>query len=139
MYCPVAHAVWHAEGFLYKAGVLDYAGGNAIEIASGISGLVSAVVLGRRAGYGKVHFKPYNQVLVAVGAGMLWFGFNAGSALKADARAGMAMLVTQIAGGMGSLSWMVTERYLSMTKKPSLIGLLSGSVAGMVAITPAAG
>lgn len=140
VYCPIAHAVWHPSGFLNKYGALDYAGGNVVHISSGISGLVCAVYLGHRKGYGKEAFEPHNILLTVVGASMLWvgwFGFNAGSAGGAYDRAGMALLTTQIATGLSTLSWMITEWLVR--GQPSVQGTVSGAVAGLVAITPASG
>src|SRR5690606_39172514 len=139
VYVPVAHWVW-GGGFLGEAGVLDFAGGTVVHINSGIAGLVAAIVLGRRTGYGTEMFAPHNLVLSVVGASLLWvgwFGFNAGSAAAADGRAGMAMIVTQMAAGSGALSWMAME-WLGKGK-PSVLGIISGAVAGLVAITPASG
>jgi len=139
VYVPVAHWVW-GGGFLGAAGVLDYAGGTVVHINAGIAGLVAALVLGKRKGYGHDNFSPYNLTLAVIGASMLWvgwFGFNAGSAVAADARAGMAMAVTQIATAAAALAWMFAE--WMARGKPSVLGIISGAVAGLVAITPAAG
>jgi ammonium transporter, Amt family len=139
VYVPVAHWVW-GGGFLGTAGVLDYAGGTVVHINAGIAGLVAALVLGKRKGYGHDNFSPYNLTLAVIGASMLWvgwFGFNAGSAVAADARAGMAMAVTQIATAAAALAWMFAE--WMARGKPSVLGIISGAVAGLVAITPAAG
>jgi Amt family ammonium transporter len=140
VYAPVAHWVWEPGGWLFAAGVLDYAGGTVVHINAGIAGLVAAIMLGKRIGYGKEPMAPHNLVLTVVGAAMLWvgwFGFNAGSAVAADGRAGMAMAVTQIAAAAAALSWMFAEW---MGKgKPSVLGIASGAVAGLVAITPASG
>lgn len=146
VYSPVAHWVWAVNadpavaGWLATKGVLDYAGGTVVHINAGIAGLVAAIVLGKRIGYGKEAMAPHNLVLTVVGAAMLWvgwFGFNAGSAVAADGRAGMAMAVTQIAAAAAALSWMFAEW---MGKgKPSVLGIASGAVAGLVAITPASG
>eukprot|EP01041_Mallomonas_annulata_P000239 gene239-433_t len=140
VYCPIAHANWHPNGFLFKIGCMDFAGGNVVHISSGIAGLMSTIVIGNRQGFGTERFEPHNILLTFMGAAMLWvgwFGFNAGSALGANARAGMAMLTTQIATAMGSLTWMLTE--WAVRKQPSVLGMLSGAVAGLVAITPACG
>jgi Amt family ammonium transporter len=140
VYCPIAHAVWHPSGFLLKYGALDYAGGNVVHISSGISGLVCALYLGHRKGYGKEAFEPHNILLTLVGSSMLWvgwFGFNAGSAGGASHRAGMALLVTQIATGIATLSWTTIEWIIR--GKPSVQGTVSGAIAGLVAITPASG
>jgi Amt family ammonium transporter len=121
-------------------GVLDFAGGSVVHINAGVAGLVCAYVLGPRRGYGSEAFSPFNLGLTMAGAGMLWvgwFGFNAGSAVAADGRAGLAMAVTHIAAAAGALSWMGAEWVVR--GRPSLLGLCSGLVAGLVAITPAAG
>jgi Amt family ammonium transporter len=139
VYAPIAHMVW-GGGLIGSWGVLDYAGGTVVHINAGVAGLVCALVLGKRKGYGKVPFPPHNLVYSLIGASLLWvgwFGFNAGSAVAADARAGMAMAVTQIATAAAALAWMFTEW---LTKgKPSVLGIVSGAVAGLVAITPASG
>lgn len=140
VYAPIAHWVWEPGGWLAAHGVLDFAGGTVVHINAGISGLVAALVLGPRIGFGKEAMPPHNLVLTITGACLLWvgwFGFNAGSAGAADGRAGMAMLVTQIAAAAGALSWMVAE--WARRDKPSVLGLVSGAVAGLVAITPASG
>lgn len=139
VYAPIAHWVW-GGGWLSKLGVLDFAGGTVVHINAGVAGLVAALVMGKRHGYPLHPMKPSNLVLTTVGAGMLWvgwFGFNAGSELAADGVAGMAMAVTQIATAAAALVWMLLEwmRY----GKPSGLGLVSGAVAGLVAITPASG
>jgi ammonium transporter, Amt family len=138
-YAPVAHWVW-GGGFLGTAGVLDYAGGTVVHINAGVAGLVGALILGKRKGYGTDNFAPYNVGYAVIGASLLWvgwFGFNAGSAVAADVRAGMAMAVTQIATAAAALAWMFAEW---MTRgKPSVLGIISGAVAGLVAITPASG
>jgi Amt family ammonium transporter len=139
VYAPVCHWVW-GGGWLSGQGVLDFAGGTVVHINAGVAGLVAALVLGKRHGYPQHPMKPSNLVLTAAGAGMLWvgwFGFNAGSALAADGIAGMAMLVTQLATAAAALTWMFME-WMSHGK-PSALGLVSGAVAGLVAITPAAG
>jgi Amt family ammonium transporter len=139
VYSPICHWVW-GGGFLGKSGVLDFAGGTVVHINSGIAGLVAAIVLGRRLGYGEENMAPHNLVLSLIGASMLWvgwFGFNAGSAVAANGAAGMAMAVTQIATAMAALAWMTCE-WLTLGK-PSVLGIISGAVAGLVAITPAAG
>jgi len=140
VYAPLAHWVWNADGWLFKLGVLDFAGGTVVHINAGIAGLVCALVLGKRIGYGREPMAPHNLTLTLIGASMLWvgwFGFNAGSAVAADGRAGMAMFVTQLATAAAALAWMFTEW---LTKgKPSVLGIASGAVAGLVAITPASG
>jgi len=140
VYAPVAHWVWEPGGWLAKMGALDFAGGSVVHVNAGVAGLVCAWYLGRRTGYGREPFEPYNLGLTMAGAGMLWvgwFGFNAGSAVAADGRAGLAMAVTHIAAAAGALSWMVGEWIVR--GRPSLLGLCSGLIAGLVAITPAAG
>ena len=139
VYAPVAHWVW-GGGWLSERGVLDFAGGTVVHINAGVAGLVAALVMGKRRGYPQHPMKPSNLVLTMVGAGMLWvgwFGFNAGSELAADGVAGMAMAVTQIATAASALTWMFLE-WISHGK-PSALGLASGAVAGLVAITPASG
>jgi Amt family ammonium transporter len=121
-------------------GVLDYAGGTVVHINAGIAGLASCLVLGKRLGYGKDPMPPHNLTLTVVGASLLWvgwFGFNAGSAVAADGRAGMAMAATQIATASAALAWMFVEWFAK--GKPSVLGIASGAVAGLVAITPASG
>ncbi|HEX4890518.1 MAG TPA: ammonium transporter [Alphaproteobacteria bacterium] len=143
VYAPIAHWVWHPMGVLWGAGVLDFAGGTVVHINAGVAGLVAAIILGKRAGYGAGgghNFAPHNLVLSLIGASLLWvgwFGFNAGSAAAANGRAGMAMTVTMIAAAAAGLSWLFTE--WSLRGKPSALGLISGSVGGLVAITPASG
>jgi Amt family ammonium transporter len=140
VYSPVAHWVWHPNGFLFGDGVLDFAGGTVVHINAGIAGLVAAIVIGKRKGYGTENMAPFNLGLAVIGASLLWvgwFGFNAGSAAAANGRAGMAMLVTQVATAAAALGWMFAEW---MTRgKPTVLGIISGAVAGLVAITPAAG
>ena len=140
IYSPVAHMMWEPTGFWAGKGVLDFAGGTVVHINAGIAGLVCALVLGKRLGYGREPMAPHNLTLTLIGASMLWvgwFGFNAGSAVAADGRAGMAMLVTQLATAVAAFAWMFTEW---MAKgKPSVLGIASGAVAGLVAITPASG
>ncbi|WP_439815195.1 ammonium transporter [Zavarzinia sp. CC-PAN008] len=140
IYPAVCHWVWGPGGFLLGDGVLDYAGGTVVHINAGIAGLVAAIVLGKRLGYGREQMAPHNLTLSLIGASMLWvgwFGFNAGSAAAADARAGMAMLATQVATAGAALGWMFIEWILK--GKPSVLGIISGAVAGLVAVTPAAG
>ncbi|MBV8272038.1 MAG: ammonium transporter [Cupriavidus sp.] len=140
VYAPIAHMVWEPSGWLAAAGILDFAGGTVVHINAGIAGLVCALMLGKRVGFGKEPMVPHNLTLTLVGAAMLWvgwFGFNAGSAVAADGRAGFAMAVTQIATAAAALGWMFAEW---ITKgKPSVLGIASGAVAGLVAITPASG
>jgi ammonium transporter, Amt family len=140
VYAPIAHMVWEPTGWLNVAGVLDYAGGTVVHINAGMAGLASCFVLGKRLGYGREAMPPHNLTLTLIGASLLWvgwFGFNAGSAGAADGRAGMAMLVTQMATAMAALGWMFAE-WISKGK-PSVLGIASGAVAGLVAITPASG
>jgi len=140
VYAPVAHWVWEPSGWLATMGVLDYAGGTVVHINAGIAALVCALVLGKRIGYGREFMAPHNLALTMIGASMLWvgwFGFNAGSAVAADGRAGMAMMVTQLATAAAALGWMFIEWILK--GKPSVLGIASGAVAGLVAITPASG
>jgi len=139
VYAPITHWVW-GGGFLGSDGVLDFAGGTVVHINAGIAGLVCALVLGKRLGFGSENMAPHNLVLSVIGASMLWvgwFGFNAGSALAANGTAGMAMAVTQIAAAAAALAWMFLE--WMMRGKPSVLGIISGAVGGLVAITPAAG
>ena len=138
-YAPVTHWVW-GGGFLADEGVLDFAGGTVVHINAGIAGLVACLMLGRRIGYGTENMAPYNLSLGLIGASLLWvgwFGFNAGSAVAADGAAGMAMTVTQIATAAAALTWMFLE--WALRGKPSVLGIISGAVAGLVAITPASG
>jgi Amt family ammonium transporter len=139
VYAPVCHWVW-GGGFLGADGVLDFAGGTVVHINSGVAGLVCAIMLGRRHGYGQENMAPHNLVLTVIGASLLWvgwFGFNAGSAAAANGSAGMAMAVTQIATAAAALTWMLSEWVVH--KKPSVLGIASGAIAGLVAITPASG
>jgi Amt family ammonium transporter len=140
VYAPIAHWVWEPSGWLAVKGVLDFAGGTVVHINAGIAGLASCLVLGKRLGYGREAMPPHNLVLTLTGASLLWvgwFGFNAGSAVAADGRAGMAMLVTQVATAAAALGWMFAEWIAK--RKPSVLGIASGAVAGLVAITPASG
>ena len=140
VYVPIAHMVWSGNGgLMWDWGVLDFAGGTVVHINAGIAGLVACLVMGKRKGYPTTHMAPHNLGYTLIGAGMLWvgwFGFNAGSA-AANGTAGMAMLVTQIATATAALAWMFAE-WLTHGK-PSALGIASGVVAGLVAITPAAG
>lgn len=141
VYAPICHMAWSGDGALFwDMGVLDFAGGTVVHINAGVAGLVAAIMLGKRIGYGKEAMAPHNLTLTLIGASMLWvgwFGFNAGSAVAADGRAGMAMAVTQIAAASAALSWMFAE-WLGKGK-PSVLGIASGAVGGLVAITPASG
>ena len=140
IYAPVAHWVWAPAGWAAQNGQLDFAGGTVVHINAGIAGLMCALVLGKRVGYGVDNMAPYNLAYSVIGASLLWvgwFGFNAGSAVAANGRAGMAMTVTQVATAAAALAWMFAEW---ITKgKPSVLGAISGAVAGLVAITPASG
>ena len=141
IYSTVAHMMWEStSGYFATRGILDFAGGTVVHINSGIAALVCALVLGKRVGYGKDAMPPHNLTLTVTGAALLWvgwFGFNAGSAVAADGRAGMAMTVTQLATAVAALSWMFSEWIVK--GKPSVLGIASGAVAGLVAITPASG
>jgi Amt family ammonium transporter len=139
VYCPVAHWAW-GGGWMGEMGALDFAGGTVVHINAGVAGLILALVLGRRIGYGKEAMFPSSITLTAVGAALLWFGwfgFNAGSQLAADGLAGSAFLVTNTSAAVGALTWMCIE--WAIDQKPTLLGLASGAVAGLVAITPGAG
>ncbi len=139
VYCPVAHWVW-GGGWMAQMGALDFAGGTVVHINAGVAGLVVALVLGKRIGYRKEAMFPSSIALTALGAAMLWFGwfgFNAGSQLAADGVAGSAFLVTNTSAASGALAWMFAEWIV--TRKPTVLGIASGIVAGLVAITPAAG
>ena len=140
VYAPVAHWVWNANGWLGGLGVLDFAGGTVVHINSGIAALAAALIIGRRIGFGELPMPPHNVPMVVLGAGLLWFGwfgFNAGSALAADGTAVNAFVVTNTAAAAGVLGWVGMSWFF--IKKPSIIGAASGAVAGLVAITPAAG
>jgi ammonium transporter, Amt family len=139
VYAPITHWVW-GGGFLGEAGVLDFAGGTVVHINAGVAGLVACIMIGKRAGFGTESLAPHNLVLSVIGAALLWvgwFGFNAGSALAANGTAAMAMAVTQIATAGAAISWMLIE--WMARGKPSVLGIISGAVGGLVAITPAAG
>jgi len=140
IYSPLCHMVWAAGGLMFDWGVLDFAGGTVVHISSGISGLVAALMIGKRTGYRKTPFVPHNLVYTVMGGSMLWvgwFGFNAGSALAASPNAGMAMAVTHIAAAAAALAWMFCE--WGAKGHPSVLGIVSGAVAGLVGITPASG
>jgi Amt family ammonium transporter len=141
VYAPIAHMVWGGEGaLLFDAGALDFAGGTVVHMNGGLAGLVLAYLVGKRTGYPKTAMKPFSIILVGVGAALLWFGwygFNGGSAFGANAIAGLAVLTTTIATAVAGLTWMLLEWI--MYKKPTLLGIASGIVAGLVSITPAAG
>ncbi|MGZ3275985.1 MAG: ammonium transporter [Caulobacteraceae bacterium] len=139
VYCPVAHWVW-GGGWLGKAGALDFAGGSVVHLNAGTAGLVAALMLGKRKGLGTENMAPHNLAYSVIGASLLWvgwFGFNAGSAVTSNVQAGMAAVATQIATAGAALAWMCAEWIIS--KKPSVLGMVSGAVAGLVAITPASG
>jgi Amt family ammonium transporter len=139
VYCPIAHWVW-GGGFLGAWGALDYAGGTVVHLNAGTAGLVACLMLGKRSGYGTENMAPHNLLFALIGASLLWvgwFGFNAGSAVTAGYNAGMAAAATQIATAAASLGWMFAEWIVN--KKPSVLGMISGAVAGLVAITPASG
>src|SRR5689334_18638610 len=139
VYCPIAHWVW-GGGWLGAMGALDYAGGTVVHLNAGTAALVTCLVLGKRIGLGHENMSPHNLVLSVIGASLLWvgwFGFNAGSAVTAGYNAGMAAAATQIATAAAALSWMFAEWIVA--KKPSVLGMISGAVAGLVAITPASG
>ena len=146
VYCPIAHWAWASDaagnpvGMLGARGLLDFAGGTVVEINSGVAGLVAAIVIRPRKGFGTENLAPHNLMLTLVGASMLWvgwIGFNSGSAIAADGRTGMAVLATQIAAAAAGVAWMAAEWIKS--GKPSVLGILSGAVAGLVGITPASG
>jgi Amt family ammonium transporter len=139
IYCPIAHWVW-GGGWLGTLGALDYAGGTVVHLNAGTAGLVACLMLGKREGLGTENMAPHNLLFALIGASLLWvgwFGFNAGSAVTANVNAGMAAAATQIATAAASLGWMFCEWLIS--KKPSVLGMISGAVAGLVAITPASG
>jgi ammonium transporter, Amt family len=139
VYVPIAHWVW-GNGWLMKLGILDFAGGTVVHINAGVSGLVAAYVLGRRAGYGSENFAPYDLSLAVIGTGLLWvgwFGFNGGSALAAGSRAAFAIVTTHLAASGGALTWTLLEWWTR--GKPSVLGMISGAVAGLGTITPASG
>jgi len=139
-YAPIAHMVWGPNGYLANDGVLDFAGGTVVHINSGIAGLIAAIMIGKRSGLGNENFAPHNLVLTLIGGSLLWvgwFGFNAGSALTAGSSAATAMINTHIATSAAILSWSAAEWLLR--GKPSLLGAVSGAVAGLVIITPACG
>ena len=139
VYCPIAHWVW-GGGWLGAMGALDYAGGTVVHLNAGTAGLVAALMLGKRKGLGTENFAPHNLAYSVIGASLLWvgwFGFNAGSAVTSNVNAGMAAAATQIATAAATLAWMAAEWIIA--KKPSVLGMISGAVAGLVAITPASG
>lgn len=140
VYCPMVHSNWHPQGFLKMFGVLDFAGGNVVHVASGVSGLAVVLVIGRRRGYGKKEFKSSSIAMTCVGMAMMWlawFGLTAGCAFGANFNTGYAMLATQIAASVGALSWWLTE--WAVTREPTVVGFISGALAGLVCITPGSG
>ncbi|WP_422864628.1 ammonium transporter [Endosaccharibacter trunci] len=140
VYAPIAHWVWSPIGWVAAFGAIDFAGGTVVHINAGIAGLMCALVLGKRKGLGHDDMSPYNLTYAVIGASLLWvgwFGFNAGSAVGSNGRAGMAMAVTQIATAAAALGWMFVEWIVK--GKPTVLGIISGAVAGLVAITPASG
>ncbi|MCB4758262.1 MAG: ammonium transporter [Sulfurovum sp.] len=141
VYAPITHMVWGGDGaLLFDAGALDFAGGTVVHMNGGLAGLVLAILVGKRSGYPKLPMKPFSIIFTAAGAAILWFGwygFNAGSAFGANAIAGVALLTTTVAASVAGLTWMLIEWVVY--KKPTLLGIASGIVAGLVAITPAAG
>jgi ammonium transporter, Amt family len=140
VYVPITHWVWAGDGWLFSRGLLDFAGGTVVHITAGVGSLVCALVLGPRTGFGKTPMPPHNMTMTVTGAGMLWvgwFGFNGGSALTADGNASMAMLVTHISAAAGSVAWMLLEKF--KFGKPSVLGIVTGMVAGLGTITPASG
>ncbi len=139
-YAPICHWVWSSSGWLFKMGLLDFAGGTVVHITAGVGSLVAALVIGKRNGFPTVAMPPHNMTMVVTGAGILWvgwFGFNAGSALAANSSAAMAMLVTHLSAAAGALAWMIIE-WIKF-KKPSVLGIVTGMVAGLGTITPASG
>lgn len=140
VYVPVTHWVWSADGWLFELGLLDFAGGTVVHITAGVAALVCALALGPRTGFGKTAMPPHNMTMTVTGAGMLWvgwFGFNGGSALAAGGNAGMAMLVTHLSAAAGAVAWMMMEKF--KFGKPSVLGIVTGMVAGLGTITPASG
>ena len=140
VYAPICHWVWAGDGYFFNLGALDYAGGTVVHINAGIAGLVGCLMLGKRRGYGRESMAPSNLTLAVIGAAVLWIGwmgFNGGSGLASNERAVMAMLVTQIAAAAGLVGWMAAEWIIR--GKPSVLGMISGAVAGLVAITPGSG
>jgi len=140
VYNPVAHWVWSADGWLFKLGALDFAGGTVVHINAGIAAIVTAIMLGKRRDYKRHAIPPHNITYVVMGAGLLWvgwFGFNAGSGLAADGLAGNALMVTHIAAAAAALTWFIMDWFID--KRPTVVGVSTGAVAGLVAITPAAG
>jgi len=140
VYNPIAHWVWSSDGWLFKLGALDFAGGTVVHINAGIAAIVTAVMLGKRRDYKGHAIPPHNITYVVIGAGLLWvgwFGFNAGSGLAADGLAGNALMVTHICAAAAAITWVLLDWFID--KKPTVVGISTGAVAGLVAITPAAG
>ena len=140
VYAPICHWVWASDGFFFKLGALDYAGGTVVHINAGIAGLVGALMLGKRKGFGVTPMQPANLTIAVIGAAVLWvgwMGFNGGAGLAADGRAAMAIVVSQIAAAGGLVAWMAAE--WAYRGKPSLLGMISGAIAGLVGITPGSG
>jgi ammonium transporter, Amt family len=140
IYAPLAHAVWSQDGFLFKLGALDFAGGTVVHISAGVSALVASIMLGQRRGFGKIAFAPHNVPFVVLGAGLLWFGwfgFNGGSAVSSGGLAGSAFVATHMATAAAALVWSLVEIF--RTGKATAVGAATGAVVGLVAITPAAG
>lgn len=140
VYYPLAHMVWGGGGFLAGIGAVDFAGGNVVHISSGVSGLVAAIVIGKRTGYNQINMRPHNLPFVVLGGALLWFGwfgFNAGSALAADGLAVHAFMTTNTSAAMGMITWMMMD--VIKSGKPTAIGAVTGAVLGLVAITPGAG
>lgn len=139
-YAPICHWVWSSSGWLYQMGLLDFAGGTVVHVTAGMAALVAALVIGKRNGFQSTPMPPHNMTMVVTGAGILWvgwFGFNAGSALAANGSAAMAMLVTHLSAAAGALAWMTIE--WMKFRKPSVLGIVTGMVAGLGTITPASG
>lgn len=140
IYNPVAHWVWSADGWLFKLGALDFAGGTVVHVNAGIAAIITAIMLGKRRDYKGHAIPPHNITYVVIGAGLLWvgwFGFNAGSGLAADGLAANALMVTHIAAAAAALTWVLLDWFID--KRPTVVGISTGAVAGLVAITPAAG
>ena len=140
IYNPVAHWVWSTDGWLFKLGALDFAGGTVVHVKAGVAAIVTAIMLGKRRDYKDHAIPPHNITYVVMGAGLLWvgwFGFNAGSGLAADGLAGNALMVTHIAAATAAITWALLDWFID--KRPTIVGISTGAVAGLVAITPAAG
>ena len=140
VYCPMAHSMWTKFGFLHQLGILDFSGGNVVHVAAGFSGLVSSIVVGKRRGFGRDSFTAHNKLLSVMGASMLWVGwlsFNSGNTTRVGPQAAQAQLNTHVGAACGSLAWMFSEWVLK--RRPSVFGIISGALAGLIAITPGAG